>query len=300
MGMTIVERIGVSAIVSVGNKADIDDADLLQYLVNDPYTKVILIYLEGVEDGRKFMKAAMEVTPKKPIIVIKAGRTEAGAKAAASHTGALAGSVAIYNTLFKQTGILAAKAVEEAFDWARALSYVPEYKGGSVVIVTNGGGAGVQATDTLAEQGIFLSPPPKSLVETLKPMLPHFASFANPIDVTGMIDNERYVKAVMEALKNPEVGAVLALYCQTAVTDPMVIASKIVNEVRAMGGLPKPLVVSMIGGEEVYWAINKLNTNGIPAYPMPERGALALAMIVNYAKIREDVKKRLESLSTSS
>ncbi len=296
MGMTIVERIGVSSIISIGNKADIDDADLLEYLSDDPTTKVILIYLEGVSDGRKFMETAQRVTLKKPVIVVKAGRTEAGAKAVASHTGSLAGNVAIYSTLFKQTGILQARNVEEAFDWARAFSNLPEYKGGSLVLITNGGGAGVLSTDTLAENGVKLSPPPKSLVDALKPKLPGFAAFGNPIDVTGMIDNEGFVNAIMEAVRNDEVGAVMGIYCQTAVTDPMVIASLLVREIKAMGGLPKPLVLTLIGGEESYWAVAKLNSAGIPTYPMPERAASTMAAIINYAKAKEVIKRRLNEL----
>jgi len=300
MGMTIVERIGVSSIISIGNKADIDDADLLQYLENDPNTSVILIYLEGVEDGRKFMEVAMEVSRRKPIVVIKAGRTEVGAKAVASHTGSLAGNVALYMTLFRQAGILQANTVEEAFDWARALSSLPPYNGKPLVIVTNGGGAGVVATDVLAENGIRLKASPKSLVDEVREFLPSFAALGNPIDVTGMIDNLGYVRAVMTALRNEEVGAVLAIYCQTAVTDPTVIASELVNEVRRMGGLPKPLVIAMIGGEESYWAIAKLNSNNIPAYLMPERAASTIATIVKYKSIRDEVSKRLSELKEIS
>jgi len=296
MGMTIVERIGISAIVSIGNKADIDDSDLLQYFVDDPNTKVILIYLEGVEDGKRFVSIAQEVTKKKPIIVIKAGRTEVGAKAVASHTGSLAGNVVIYSTAFKQAGILQARTVEEAFDWARAISYLPEYKGGPLVVVTNGGGAGVLATDTLAESGVRLKAPPKSLVQEVRNFLPSFASLGNPIDVTGMISNEGYVRALVAALKNPDVGAVLGIYCQTAVTDPTVIASMLIKEVKFMGGLPKPLVLTLIGGEECYWAITKLNANGIPAYSMPERAASVMAAIINYERSRNAVCKRLEEL----
>ncbi len=300
MGMTIVERIGVSAIISIGNKADIDDADLLEYLADDPNTKVILIYLEGVTDGKKFLKVAQKVTLKKPIIVVKAGRTEAGAKAVASHTGSLAGNVVIYSTLFRQTGILQARNVEEAFDWARAFSYLPEYKGGKLVLVTNGGGAGVLSTDTLSENGVKLEPPPKSLVDALKPKLPGFASLGNPIDVTGMISNEGFVDAIMEALNNPEVGAVMGIYCQTAVTDPMVIASMLVRKVKAMGGLPKPLVLTLIGGEECYWAVTKLNSAKIPTYPMPERAASTIAAVINYTRMREEVKRRLSELNEVS
>ncbi|MEM3948223.1 MAG: CoA-binding protein [Zestosphaera sp.] len=286
IGMTIVEKIGVSAIVSIGNKSDIDDADLLDYLINDEDTKVILIYLEGVKDGRRFIDAARKVSTVKPVIVIKAGKTEVGAKAVASHTGSLAGNVVIYSSVFKQTGILEAKNIEEAFDWARTLSYLPEYKGGDLVVVTNGGGAGVLVTDPLALNGIQLSSPPETLVNELKPKLPGFASLGNPIDVTGMITNEGYVDAVMSALLNERVGAVLAVYCQTAVTDPTIIAGSIVRKIKELGGLPKPLVISFIGGEEVYWAIQKFNDAGIPAYPMPERAASAIAALINYSKTR--------------
>ncbi len=291
MGMTIVERIGVSAIVSIGNKSDIDDADLLEYLANDEATKVILIYLEGVKEGKRFIDVARKVSLSKPIIVIKAGKTEVGARAVASHTGSLAGNVLIYSTVFKQTGILEARNVEEAFDWARTFSYSPEYRGGDLVVITNGGGAGVLVTDTLSMNGVQLSPPPETLVKVLKPKLPGFASLANPIDVTGMMSNEGYVNAVMSALLDDNIGIVLAVYCQTAVTDPTIIAGELIKEIKELGGLPKPLVVSFIGGEEVYWAIQKLNNAGIPAFPMPERAASATAAVINYYKTRERLSR---------
>jgi len=295
MGMTIVEKIGVSAIISIGNKSDIDDADLLEYLMHDEHTKVILIYLEGVKDGRRFIEVARKVSKVKPIIVVKAGKTDVGAKAVASHTGSLAGNVVIYTTVFKQTGILEARTVEEAFDWARAFSYLPEYREGDLVVVTNGGGAGVLVTDTLALNNVLLSPPPEKLVADLKPKLPGFASLGNPIDVTGMITNEGYVDALMTALTNDKVGAVLGIYCQTAVTDPTVIASEIIRKVKELGGLNKPLVISFIGGEEVYWAIQKLNSAGIPAYPMPERAASTMAALINYYRVRERLKQNESS-----
>jgi len=297
MGMTIVERIGVSSIISIGNKADIDDADLLEFLAEDPNTKAILIYLEGVEDGRKFVKVASEVITKKPIVVIKAGRTEVGAKAVASHTGSLAGNVIVYNVAFKQSGILSAHTVEEAFDWARALSLLPMPINENLVVVTNGGGAGVLITDTLAEYGVRLSSPPKSLVDEVRKIVPPFASLLNPIDVTGMISNEGYVNSIIAALTNPEVGAVLGAYCQTAVTDPTMIAGMLISKIREMGGLNKPLVLAFIGGEETYMAIRRLNDFGIPTYPMPERAAATIAAIYNYVRMRESVSMRLKELS---
>jgi len=296
MGMTIVERIGVSSIISVGNKADIDDADLLEYLAEDPNTKVILIYLEGVNDGRRFIKVASEVVTKKPIVVIKAGRTEAGAKAVASHTGSLAGNVVVYEVAFKQSGILAVRNVEEAFDIARAFSYLPQPTNGKLVVVTNGGGAGVLVSDTLAENGISLSSPPQSLVEEVKKLVPPFASLANPIDVTGMISNEGYVNSLLAALRNPEVGAVLGVYCQTAVTDPTMIAGLLISKVREMGGLNKPLALAFIGGEETYMAIKRLNDFGIPTYPTPERAAVVMASLYKYMRMRDNVIARLREL----
>ncbi len=297
MGMTIVERIGVSSILSVGNKADIDDADLLEYLAEDPNTKVILIYLEGVNDGRRFVKVASEVVTKKPIVVIKAGRTEVGAKAVASHTGSLAGNVVVYKVAFNQSGILPAHNVEEAFDISRTFANIPPPTNDRLVVVTNGGGAGVLVTDTLAEHGISLTSPPPSLVEEIRKLVPPFASLANPIDVTGMISNEGYVNSLLSALKNPEVGAVLGVYCQTAVTDPTMIAGMLISKIKEMGGLSKPLALAFIGGEETYMAIKRLNDSGIPTFPMPERAATAMAFLFNYVRIRGNVLSRLKELS---
>lgn len=296
MGMTIVERIGVSSIISVGNKADIDDADLLEYLAEDPNTKVILIYLEGVNDGRRFIKVASEVVTKKPIVVIKAGRTEVGAKAVASHTGSLAGNVVVYKVAFNQAGVLQANNVEEAFDISRAIANLPLPTDEKLVVVTNGGGAGVLVTDTLAEYGINLTTPPQSLIEQVKKLVPPFASLANPIDVTGMISNENYVNALLLALNNPEVGAVLGVYCQTAVTDPTMIAGMLISKIREVGGLSKPLALAFIGGEETYMAIRRLNDFGIPTFPTPERAAVAIASIYSYMKMRNNVMLRLKSI----
>ncbi len=296
MGMTIVEKIGVSSIVSVGNKADIEDADLLEYLAEDPNTKVILIYLEGVNDGRRFIKVASEVVTKKPIVVIKAGRTEVGAKAVASHTGSLAGNVIVYKVAFSQAGILQANDVEEAFDISRTLANIPPPTSERLVVVTNGGGAGVLVTDTLAEHGISLTTPPPPLAEQIRKLVPPFASLANPIDVTGMISNENYVNSLLLALNDPEVGAVLGVYCQTAVTDPTMIAGILISKIREVGGLSKPLALAFIGGEETYMAIRRLNDFGIPTFPTPERAAAAIASMYSYMRMRNNVMLRLKEV----
>ncbi|RLF23769.1 MAG: acetyl CoA synthetase, partial [Thermoprotei archaeon] len=270
MGWTILEGIGLSAIVSVGNKADVEDADLLEYFSEDPETKVILIYMEGVRNGRKFMEVAKKVTRKKPVIVIKAGRSEMGARAAASHTGALAGSDKIYDAAFKQSGVLRALNFEEAFDWARALSKLPPPKGENVVIITNGGGAGVLATDACEEHGLKLLRMTEDLMEKFKRYMPPFGSPKNPIDLTGQADENAYKGAILEALNDPRIHGIIALYCHTIITDPEALADAII-EAYNTAREKKPLVVNFVGGEECNRGMRKLEQAGIPTYPTPER-----------------------------
>ncbi|HDZ36115.1 MAG TPA: acetyl CoA synthetase, partial [Thermococcus sp.] len=239
MGWTILEKVGLSAVVSVGNKSDIDDADLLEFFKTDENTKAILIYMEGVKDGRRFMEAAREVSMEKPIIIIKAGRSERGAKAAASHTGSLAGADSIYTAAFKQSGVLRALTIGEAFDWARTLSNLPEPEGDNVVILTNGGGIGVMATDAAEEEGLHLY----DNLEELKIFanhMPPFGSYKNPVDLTGMAGAEGYEGAIRDALAHPEMHAIAVLYCQTAVLDPRDLADVVIREYNA-SGRKKPL-----------------------------------------------------------
>lgn len=291
MGSTILEGIGISSIVSIGNKADIDDADLLEFFDEDPNTSVILIYMEGVNDGRRFVDVASRVSLRKPIIVIKSGRTEAGARAAASHTGSLAGNVALYETAFRQSGVLSVKSVEEAFDFVKTLSWNPVPEGERVVVITNGGGAGVQASDTLADDGVFLEKPPEDLATEVKKFVPSFASLANPIDLTGMAPEDWYYRSIRLALANPAVDAVLILYCHTALTSPMGVARAVAKALEEVGQR-KPISVAIIGGAEAYEAIRYLTNLKIPAYPTPERAAHALAAQIRYRRYREYLVKR--------
>ncbi|MPW39999.1 acetyl CoA synthetase [Thermococcus sp. 101 C5] len=280
MGWTILEKVGLSAVVSVGNKSDIDDADLLEYFETDENTGAILIYMEGVKDGRKFMEVAKKVSMKKPIIIIKAGRSERGAKAAASHTGSLAGADNIYTAAFKQSGVLRALTIGEAFDWARTLSNLPEPQGENVVILTNGGGIGVMATDAAEEEGLKLY----DNLEELKVFanhMPPFGSYKNPVDLTGMAGAESYEGAIRDALAHPEMHAIAVLYCQTAVLDPRDLAKIVIKEYEA-SGRKKPLVVAIVGGVEAKEAIDMLNEHGIPAYPEPERAIKSLAALYKW------------------
>lgn len=282
MGWTILEKVGLSAVVSIGNKSDIDDADLLEYFKKDDNTKAILIYMEGVKDGRKFMGVAKEVSKEKPIIIIKAGRSERGAKAAASHTGSLAGADKIYEAAFKQSGVLRALTIGEAFDWARTLSNLPEPAGENVIILTNGGGIGVMATDAAEEEGLHLY----DNIEDLKVFanhMPPFGSYKNPVDLTGMAGAESYEGAVRDALSNPNMHAIAVLYCQTAVLDPRDLAKLVIREYNE-SGRKKPLVVAIVGGIEAKEAIDMLNEEGIPAYPEPERAIKALSALYRWSR----------------
>ncbi|ASJ12948.1 acetyl CoA synthetase [Thermococcus thioreducens] len=282
MGWTILEKVGLSAVVSVGNKSDIDDADLLEFFKTDDNTKAILIYMEGVKDGRRFMEVAKEVSKEKPIIIIKAGRSERGAKAAASHTGSLAGADSIYTAAFKQSGVLRALTIGEAFDWARTLSNLPEPEGENLVILTNGGGIGVMATDAAEEEGLHLYDDLDEL-RVFANHMPPFGSYKNPVDLTGMAGAESYEGAVRDALANPNMHSIAVLYCQTAVLDPRDLAKIVIREYNE-SGRKKPLVVAIVGGIEAKEAIDMLNEEGIPAYPEPERAIKALAALYRWSR----------------
>lgn len=294
MGWTILEEIGLSAVVSMGNMADIDVMEVSEYLADDPNTKVITIYLEGLKpgSGRRFLEIMKKVSEKKPVIVVKSGRSERGAAAAASHTGSLAGADKVYDAAMKQTGILRALNIEEMFDWARAFALLPLPKGENAVIITNGGGAGVMATDAAADYGVKLMDPPEDLKEKFRKHMPWFGSPKNPVDLTGMATPKEYYGAVKEALYDPRVHSIIVLYCRTAVCDPMELANAIIkarDEARK-DGIEKPIVVSMIGGEDVYQAMKHLNRNSIPAYPIPERAVSALGALLRYARYLGVVK----------
>ncbi len=288
MGWTILEKVGLSAVVSVGNKSDIDDADLLEFFKTDDNTKAILIYMEGVKDGRRFMEVAKEVSKEKPIIIIKAGRSERGAKAAASHTGSLAGADKIYEAAFKQSGVLRALTIGEAFDWARTLSNLPEPAGENLVILTNGGGIGVMATDAAEEEGLHLYDNLDDL-KVFANHMPPFGSYKNPVDLTGMAGAESYEGAVRDALANPNMHAIAVLYCQTAVLDPRDLAKIVIREYNE-SGRKKPLVVAIVGGIEAKEAIDMLNEEGIPAYPEPERAIKSLAALYRWSRWKKRQK----------
>lgn len=279
MGWTQERDIGLSAIVSVGNKADVAEEDLLPFFERDPHTKVVVIYMEGVKDGRRFMDAARRF--RKPLVIVKAGRSERGKKAVSSHTGSLAGSDRVYEGVFRQVGAIRARSVEEAFVFARALSMQDPPMGENVVIITNGGGIGVLATDRAEERGIHLYSGPDLVA--FKHAMPAFGSWRNPVDITGMADEDMYAKALRIALQNENIHGIILLYCQTAVCD----AKKLAESVVSVYGGEKPIVAGFVGGKESSEAIEYLNRHGIPAYDAPEKAVDAMYALMMWRKYRK-------------
>ncbi len=292
IGWTWMHRVGLSKIVSIGNKADVDFSELIIYFgERDPETKCISIYMEGTDAGRELFEAIKRVSPKKPIVILKAGFSERGELAVASHTGSMAGAAKIYAAAFKQAGAIMAENLVELYDKSLALSLQPIPKNDFIVVITNGGGAGVLATDAAEKYGFPLRDPPEDLKEAFKKYMPEFGSPKNPIDLTGMATEKEYYGATVEALKHPSVGGVVVLYCHTAITRPMDIAEKIYEASKIAREENKPLIVCFIGGEEVEEASNWLKERGIPTYPNPYRTMNAMSALVEYSRYLKKLGK---------
>lgn len=251
IGKTSVENIGLSAIVSVGNKTDVDEADLLEYLMADPRTKIVLMYIEGVRKGERLIQAVKKTTRKIPVVVIKSGRSERGAIAAASHTGSLAGSDEVFDAIMRQCGVLRAESVGEAFNWCKFLANTPSPSGENTVIVTNGGGIGVMATDACEKFGVRLYDDTLTLKEIFSTVTPEFGSAKNPVDLTGGATSAHYNSALEEALRSAQIDSVIALYGETAVFDAENLSSMIEENSRRYKEQKKPLVFSIFGGEKI-------------------------------------------------
>ena len=289
VGWTTLRRIGLSDLVSIGNKADIDECDLMLFFADDPYTKVITLYLEGTSNGAKFIDTLRKVVRKKPVLILKAGRAERTTKAIQSHTGSLAGSDLAYDVALKQTGAIRVPTVVELFDWATALAKLPLPKGDNAIIITNGGGAGVMATDACEEYDVKLMDVPPDLAEKLRRFMPPFGSVLNPVDLTGMATEEDYKGALETVLRDDRVHSVIILYCHTAVTSPIKLAEAIISAVKE-SPVKKPVVVSMIGGEECDQASDILTSSGVPSYPTPEQAVASLGAVYKYARYLKKVR----------
>lgn len=285
VGMAVIgysrsHEMGVSAIVGLGNKADLDEDDLLEYYAQDPATRVIAMHVEDLKDGRGFTEVARRVSRERPIVVLKAGRTAAGARAAASHTGALAGQDAIYSAAFREAGVVRAGTLEELLDWSHALSMLPAPTGENVLIITGAGGSGVLLADACADYGLNLMTIPDDLGDAFRELIPPFGAFGNPIDLTGGEPPETYRRALRLALQDDRVDAIILGYWHTILTTPLVFANlviEVLDETRGTGR-QKPIVASLMGDVEVEDACRLLERHGIPAFPYAAQrpvGALA-------------------------
>ena len=274
IGMAIIgfsrsAKMGVSAIVGLGNKSDIDEDDLLLFFEQDDNTKVIAQHAEDLKDGRAFAEVAKRVSQKKPVIMLKAGRTAMGAAAAASHTGAVAGTDKIYEDVLRQSGVIRARSLRQMLELSRGVPILPTPKGENVVIITGAGGSGVLLSDACVDNGLkLLKPMPEDLDAAFRKFIPPFGAAGNPVDITGGEPPKTYVETVRLGLTDDRIHALILGYWHTIVTPPMVFAKnmvQVVNEMKAAGKV-KPVVASLAGDVEVEEAAQYLYENGIPAY----------------------------------
>lgn len=272
-------HLGLSKVISMGNKADLTENDFISFLSNDPDTKVIVAYLESIDDGNKFMKIAEDASTIKPIVIFKSGVTSAGGKAASSHTGSLAGADIAYGAAFRRSGVVRADTFEAMFDYSMAFAMQPLPKGDSVAIITNAGGPGIMAADAVELAGMRVSPLSQSHASALREKLPKAASVSNPIDVLGDADPHRYVEAVKAAEDDDSIDAIIVILTPQAMTDPAGTARAVIQCADGR----KPVLVSFMGGLDVQMGREELIHNSIPDYPSPERAVASLKAMWDYA-----------------
>jgi acetate---CoA ligase (ADP-forming) len=300
------EGIGFSKFISVGNKADVNENDILEYLRTDPKTKVILLYIEDIVDGRKFVDTVSRVTEHKPIIAVKAGVSPEGAKAASSHTGALAGSDEAYNAILRQSGVIRVESIIDLFDYARAFAKQPLPKGNRVAIITNGGGPGIMATDASVRYGLRISQFSEATKTQLRAGLPKEASVNNPIDLIGDAQADRYGLA-FQALQDESVDCGLILLTPQAMVDLKKVAETIATVGPKSG---KTILTSILGLTDITPAVEVLESSNIPHYIFPESAVRALAAMYEYQRWVDrprtqmkhfdiDIKKALEIITNA-
>jgi len=292
-------KIGISKFVSLGNKADISENDLFDDWENEKDTEVITAYLEGVKYGREFIRISSKVSKKKPIIVIKSGNTDAGARAVSSHTGTLAGSAKAYEAAFKQAGIIRANNTRDLFNYATAFSYQPLPKGKKVVIITNAGGPGIMATDECDKSNIFLASLGKETIDSLKEFLPEAANFYNPVDILGDALADRYKKTLEVIVKDSNVDAVVVLLTPQAMTQPYRTARAIV-EVMENSGKSIPVLTSFMGGSEVKKAVKFLAEKNIPNFDIPEEAIDTLKVMMEHTDWKSRKSFPIEDFNVDS
>ncbi|MCI2429779.1 acetate--CoA ligase family protein [Candidatus Acetothermia bacterium] len=278
------ENIGLSKFISIGNKAIIHENHLLAALADDPHTDVILLYLEDLEDPREFTELARQISEKKPILAIKSGRTREGAAAAASHTGALAGSDEAYDSIFEQSGVLRVESLQELFDCAITLAHQPLPRSDKIAIVTNSGGPGIIATDAAVRHGLQIATLGPKTQEQLRAQLPPTASLRNPVDLIGDADAERYRAALTTVLADENVGSVIAICTPQMTADLEAIARAIAEPAEIA---KKPMLTCLMALGEAGPALNVFDAHRIPCYRFPEAAARALSAMARYSHWRQ-------------
>jgi acetyltransferase len=278
-------EMGFSKFVSLGNKADVSEIDLLGSWSNDDNANVILAYIEGVPDGQKFIETARLATRKKPVIAVKSGVTAAGSRAVSSHTGSLAGSEQAYTAAMKQAGIVRAHTMEEMFDYARAFAYQPLLKGDRIAIITNAGGPGILATDAIERAGLKIARFENETIHKLESYLPDAASAANPVDVLGDAAGDRYGYAIDVVSQDPNVDGILVILTPQAMTD-------IPGTARAIADLSDrrddiPVFGCFMGSKRVKEGTDILTQRNVPNYPFPERAVAAFRAMTEYRGLKE-------------
>jgi acetyltransferase len=274
------ENVGFSAFISIGSMVDVGWGDLIDYLGNDQQTTSIVIYMETIGDARSFLSAAREVARTKPIIIIKAGRTQAAAQAAASHTGALTGSHEVFEAACRRSGVLSVNRIDELFSMAGVLAKQPRPRGPRLTILTNAGGPGVLATDALISAGGRLSELSPQTLAALDQMLPAHWSRSNPVDILGDADPERYAKALEIAAQDPNSDGLLVILTPQAMTDPTLTAEQLKHYATITG---KPILASWMGGAEVAGGNMILNRASIPTFPYPDTAAQVFDYMWRYS-----------------
>lgn len=270
--------VGFSRIVSLGNQVDVNVTEMLRSVAGDPQTKVITAYIEGLTEGRKFMDSAEEIARNKPVVVLKAGYGKGGAKAVASHTGALAGSAEAYDAAFEDSGVLRAQTTEELFDWARALAWQPLPKGNRVAVLTNAGGPAILAVDFLEKSGMQLAQLTEETKRYLRPRLPSAASVNNPVDVLAGSGPATYAVALDTLISDPQVDAVIVIQAPQDWFLPESLA-EVIGEVAAIHH--KPVLATIMGLASVDKALSILHQKRVPTFAFPERAASALTAMCN-------------------
>ena len=276
------QKLGLGKVISFGNKADLNETDFIQALAEDKATNVIAGYLESIKEGDKFLRVAEQAAAVKPVVILKVGITQAGAKAASSHTGSLAGADIAYGAAFKRAGVIRAENFEALFDYAAAFAMQPLPNGERVAIITNAGGPGIMAADAAEGLGLKMVSPSKESDAKLRTFLPASAAFGNPVDVIGDAEPDRYTKAFEVMQDDEKTDAIVVVVTPQNMTRPQELAEKLGAAHRGR----KPVLAVFMGGTEVAAAKEKLMAVGIPNYPSPDRAIIALRAMCDYAAWR--------------